>query len=81
VSKPTIYLRWDGKEQLPIDALASHTANVGDVDTGTLRGDLSNWRATFSTSRAARPSGHCCGWQCSHPLWSREKTDVTPALT
>lgn len=56
VSKPTIYLRWDGKEQLPIDALASHIANVGDVDTGTLRGDLSIWRATFSTSRATGPA-------------------------
>jgi AcrR family transcriptional regulator len=40
VSKPTIYLRWEGKEQLLTEALTAQIANVEDVDTGTLRGDL-----------------------------------------
>ncbi|MDT5003632.1 MAG: hypothetical protein QOJ24_808 [Mycobacterium sp.] len=40
VSKPTIYLRWDDKRQLLTDVLTGHIANVNDVDSGTLRGDL-----------------------------------------
>ncbi|MET0699027.1 MAG: TetR/AcrR family transcriptional regulator [Mycobacterium sp.] len=40
VSKPTVYLRWDDKEQLLIDALAGHIVDIGHLDTGTLRGDL-----------------------------------------
>ncbi|PXY33166.1 TetR family transcriptional regulator [Prauserella sp. PE36] len=40
VGKASIYLRWQTKEQLLLDALAAHVANVADADTGTLRGDL-----------------------------------------
>lgn len=40
VGKASIYLRWQTKEQLLLDALATHVAPVVDADTGTLRGDL-----------------------------------------
>jgi AcrR family transcriptional regulator len=40
VGKASIYLRWSDKQSVLIDALASQLGHVGDVDTGTLRGDL-----------------------------------------
>ncbi|MBB3665129.1 MULTISPECIES: TetR/AcrR family transcriptional regulator [Prauserella salsuginis group] len=40
VGKASIYLRWETKEQLLLDALAAHVAPVVDADTGSLRGDL-----------------------------------------
>jgi AcrR family transcriptional regulator len=41
VSKPTIYRRWAGKQELVADAIRLHPHNQAAVpDTGTLRGDL-----------------------------------------
>jgi AcrR family transcriptional regulator len=40
VGKATIYRRWDGKEQLVLDALAVERKQVDVPDTGSLRGDL-----------------------------------------
>ncbi|WP_421118934.1 TetR/AcrR family transcriptional regulator [Aquihabitans daechungensis] len=40
VGKATIYRRWDGKEQLVLDALAAGRLPVPQPDTGTLRDDL-----------------------------------------
>ncbi|GAA1202202.1 TetR/AcrR family transcriptional regulator [Prauserella alba] len=40
VGKASIYLRWETKEGLLLDALAAHVAPVVDADTGSLRGDL-----------------------------------------
>lgn len=40
VSKATIYRRWPSKEQLVLDALRSGMSPLGEVDTGSLRGDL-----------------------------------------
>jgi AcrR family transcriptional regulator len=40
VGKATIYRRWDGKEQLVLDALAAGRIPVPQPDTGTLRDDL-----------------------------------------
>ncbi|MFT4287415.1 TetR/AcrR family transcriptional regulator [Nocardioides sp.] len=39
-SKATLYRRWAGKANLVIDALLSQKEEVGDHDTGSLRGDL-----------------------------------------
>jgi AcrR family transcriptional regulator len=43
VSKATIYRRWPSKEQLVLDALRSAVHPIGDVDTGSLRGDLERY--------------------------------------
>jgi AcrR family transcriptional regulator len=43
VSKATIYRRWPSKEQLVLDALASTMSPLKDVDTGSLRGDLTRY--------------------------------------
>lgn len=40
VGKASIYLRWSDKHSLLVDALAATLIHPGDVDTGTLRGDL-----------------------------------------
>ena len=40
VSKATIYRRWSSKEELVLDALRSAISPLGDIDTGSLRGDL-----------------------------------------
>ena len=40
VGKASLYLRWNSKEALLSDAVTMRMARVADVDTGTLRGDL-----------------------------------------
>jgi AcrR family transcriptional regulator len=40
VGKASLYLRWSSKEALLADALSLRMSRVADVDTGTLRGDL-----------------------------------------
>ena len=40
VGKATIYRRWEGKEQLVLDALTAGRIPVPQPDTGTLRDDL-----------------------------------------
>lgn len=40
VGKASLYLRWASKEALLADAVTLRMARVTDVDTGTLRGDL-----------------------------------------
>jgi AcrR family transcriptional regulator len=40
VGKASLYLRWSGKEALLTDAVTLRFPPVGDADTGTLRGDL-----------------------------------------
>lgn len=40
VGKSTVYLRWQDKDSLLIDAVDARTGGIEDVDTGTFRGDL-----------------------------------------
>lgn len=40
VGKPSVYLRWETKEQLLAGALQHGIANVDDIDTGDFRSDL-----------------------------------------
>lgn len=40
VGKPSLYLRWQTKEQLLSAALAAGITDIRDIDTGDLRGDL-----------------------------------------
>ena len=40
VGKASIYLRWSTKEELLDDALAALPLAVGEIDTGSVRGDL-----------------------------------------
>ena len=40
VGKASIYLRWSDKHALLVDVLSSTLIRPGDVDTGSLRGDL-----------------------------------------
>jgi AcrR family transcriptional regulator len=40
VGKATIYRRWEGKEQLVLDALTAGRLEFVEPDTGTVRGDL-----------------------------------------
>ncbi|HWG02637.1 MAG TPA: helix-turn-helix domain-containing protein, partial [Trebonia sp.] len=40
VGKASVYLRWSTKEALLTDAVTIRLTRVADVDTGTLRGDL-----------------------------------------
>lgn len=40
VGKASIYLRWADKRSLLVDSLVATLIHTGDVDTGTLRGDL-----------------------------------------
>lgn len=64
VGKASIYLRWDDKQSLLIDALTNRLGHVADVDTGTLRGDLvalaRQMLETYlgDTGRAALRLGH-----------------------
>jgi AcrR family transcriptional regulator len=45
VGKASLYLRWNSKEALLADAVTLRMARVTDVDTGTLRGDLTELAA------------------------------------
>ena len=40
VGKSTVYLRWQDKDTLLTDAVGSSSDELGQVDTGSLRGDL-----------------------------------------
>lgn len=40
VGKASIYLRWSDKRSLLVDSLVKTLIHTGEVDTGTLRGDL-----------------------------------------
>jgi AcrR family transcriptional regulator len=40
VGKSTVYLRWQDKDSLLTDAVATRAGALGEVDTGSLRGDL-----------------------------------------
>ena len=40
VGKSTVYLRWQDKDSLLTDAVATRSGGLGAVDTGSLRGDL-----------------------------------------
>jgi AcrR family transcriptional regulator len=40
VGKSTVYLRWQDKDSLLIDAVDARTGGIEDVDTGSLHGDL-----------------------------------------
>ncbi len=40
VGKSTVYLRWQDKDALLTDAVSTYSGDLGDVDTGSLRGDL-----------------------------------------
>jgi AcrR family transcriptional regulator len=40
VGKSTVYLRWQDKDSLLTDAVATRSGTLGAVDTGSLRGDL-----------------------------------------
>jgi len=40
VGKSTVYLRWQDKDSLLIDAVAARTGSIEDVDTGSFHGDL-----------------------------------------
>lgn len=40
VGKSTVYLRWQDKDSLLLDAVEARTGGIEEVDTGTLRGDL-----------------------------------------
>ena len=59
VGKASLYLRWSGKEALLTDAVTLRFKQVTDVDTGTLRGDLTELAAAMldlyagSSGRAA----------------------------
>jgi AcrR family transcriptional regulator len=43
VGKASLYLRWNSKEALLSDAIAMRMSRITDVDTGTLRGDLTEF--------------------------------------
>ena len=47
VGKSTVYLRWQDKLVLLIDAVSVRTGELEDVDTGTLRGDLEHLAASL----------------------------------
>jgi AcrR family transcriptional regulator len=40
VGKSTVYLRWQDKDSLLIDAVDARSGGIEDVDTGSFRGDL-----------------------------------------
>lgn len=42
VGKASLYLRWSSKDAMLTDALTTRLGRVTDVDTGTLRGDLTH---------------------------------------
>src|SRR5215472_14057081 len=43
VGKASVYLRWSSKEALLTDAIRMRMSRVTDFDTGTLRGDLTEF--------------------------------------
>ncbi|WP_395657330.1 TetR/AcrR family transcriptional regulator [Nocardioides sp.] len=47
VGKSTVYLRWQDKDTLLTDAVGSASDELGDVDTGSLRGDLKGLAANL----------------------------------
>ncbi|ABL83655.1 MULTISPECIES: TetR/AcrR family transcriptional regulator [unclassified Nocardioides] len=47
VGKSTVYLRWQDKDSLLTDAVSSRSGDIGDVDTGSLRGDLHDLAANL----------------------------------
>jgi len=64
VGKASIYLRWQTKEALLVQALRLRVGIIDDVDTGSLRGDLirlarqilDRWRKIHATLSSGRPS-------------------------
>lgn len=52
VGKATIYRRWDGKEQLILDALSAGRLEVIEPDTGHLRSDLVTYYLPLAESDA-----------------------------
>jgi AcrR family transcriptional regulator len=56
VGKASLYLRWSGKEALLTDAVTLRFSPVGDVDTGTLRGDLTELAVQMLDLYAGRSS-------------------------
>ena len=59
VGKASLYLRWSSKEALLTDAVTLRFTQVTDVDTGTLRGDLTELAVQMLdlyTGRASRAS-------------------------
>jgi AcrR family transcriptional regulator len=55
--KSTLYLRWPDKDALLTDAVRQRSRQVADVDTGSLRGDL-----TALVERVFRESADPQGW-------------------
>jgi AcrR family transcriptional regulator len=47
VGKSTVYLRWQDKDSLLTDAVATRSGELGAVDTGSLRGDLEELSANL----------------------------------
>jgi AcrR family transcriptional regulator len=47
VGKSTVYLRWQDKDTLLIDAVSRRGSAVGPVDTGTIEGDLHQLAVTL----------------------------------
>jgi AcrR family transcriptional regulator len=56
VGKASLYLRWSGKEALLTDAVTLRFPPVGDADTGTLRGDLTELAVRMLDLYAGRSS-------------------------
>ena len=56
VGKASLYLRWSGKEALLTDAVTLRFPPVGDADTGTLRGDLTELAVQMLDLYAGRSS-------------------------
>ncbi len=54
VGKATIYRRWDGKEQLVLDALTPDRLATPEPDTGSLRGDLLAYYLPLTEPEAQR---------------------------
>jgi AcrR family transcriptional regulator len=55
VGKASLYLRWNSKEALLTDAVTMRMSRVTDLDTGTLRGDLTEL-AVYMLDLYAGPS-------------------------
>jgi AcrR family transcriptional regulator len=47
VGKSTVYLRWQDKDSLLTEAVATRSGTLGAVDTGSLRGDLEELSANL----------------------------------
>lgn len=71
VSKPTLYRRWPGKEQLVLSLVAEVAVDAADTpDTGSLRGDI---RAFLEAAAAGltHPSRPGSSRTCSHRQCAR----------